>query len=177
VIGTHGTAGEVGHLPAMAGGPRCTCGDRGHLEAIASGTAIALAGARAMQRNPGSPLATTVRAAGRPRPTAADVVAADALGDSAATAIVRRARRALGRCIVALANVFDPAVIALGGRVIATDPDPWLRACREELARSGLQAQQAGTRIEAAALGDDAALVGAVDYLALRIEAVTTSGR
>ncbi len=47
VTGADGLAGEIGHLPVMAGGPRCGCGARGHLEAVASGPAIAAAGEEA----------------------------------------------------------------------------------------------------------------------------------
>src|SRR5437763_1161522 len=39
--GSHGLAGEIGHLVVQEGGAPCGCGNRGCLEAMASGTAIA----------------------------------------------------------------------------------------------------------------------------------------
>ena len=39
--GSHGTAGEIGHIPVDPNGPECPCGQRGCLEMLASGSAIA----------------------------------------------------------------------------------------------------------------------------------------
>ena len=39
--GSHGVAGEVGHMVVRPGGPLCTCGNRGCLESLASGPSIA----------------------------------------------------------------------------------------------------------------------------------------
>lgn len=39
-IGTHGWAGEIGHIIVKKNGPNCTCGKKGCLQAIASGPGI-----------------------------------------------------------------------------------------------------------------------------------------
>ena len=41
--GTHGTAGELGHIPLVPDGPLCSCGRHGCLEALAGDAAIAAA--------------------------------------------------------------------------------------------------------------------------------------
>src|SRR5256714_12084934 len=54
--GTHGIAGEVGHIVLKPDGPLCTCGQRGDLESIASGTGIARAAREAARGKPASGL-------------------------------------------------------------------------------------------------------------------------
>jgi glucokinase len=108
--GTRGLAGEIGHIVVDADGPVCPCGLRGCLETVASGPAIA-------------------RAAGDDR-TAADVYAAAASCDAAATAVVDRAGAALARAIHALVMTYDVERIVLGGGVSrggAAFIDPILR--------------------------------------------------
>jgi predicted NBD/HSP70 family sugar kinase len=39
--GSHGTAGEIGHIPVDPNGVICSCGQRGCLETLASGSAVA----------------------------------------------------------------------------------------------------------------------------------------
>ena len=40
LMGSHGLAGEIGHLQLDPTGPPCGCGGRGCLEMVASGTAL-----------------------------------------------------------------------------------------------------------------------------------------
>ena len=108
--GTRGLAGEIGHIVVDADGPVCPCGLTGCLETIASGPAIA--------RSAGDGL------------TAADVYAAAAGGDPAATAIVDRAGASLARAIHSLVMTYDVERIVLGGgvsRAGAAFLDPILR--------------------------------------------------
>jgi len=181
VDGANGIAGEVGHLPVGAGGPRCGCGGRGHLEAIASGPAMARAATVAARAGRSPQLLDRLRAAGPDGLTGVDVAAAAAAGDVAAGAILERARHALGRAVVGLANVLDPACVALGGGVVLAEPDPWIAACRDELERGALTTQRSAIEVVVARLGDDAGLVGCLDHERLGARwirpATTRSGR
>lgn len=177
VLGAHGVAGEIGHLPGWASGPRCPCGGRGHLEVVSSGSAIAATARRSAARLPGSPLDVAIRS--RHQAFAArDVAELARAGDPAAARVLARARLAFASAIVALVNVVDVERVVLGGGVVLGDPQAWLDACRQELARSGLATQRTAATFAVAALGDDAALLGAADYLRLRtIGPLTMSGR
>lgn len=182
VTGAHGIAGEVGHLPVAAGGPRCGCGAYGHLEALASGPAMARSAALAARRGRSPRLLDRLRMAGPGGLDGADVAVAAAEGDAAARAILERARQALALAVTGLANVLDPGRVVLGGGVVLADPDPWLDACRTALTRSGLATQRRTTEVVAAALGDDAGLVGCLDHRLLgerwiRPSAATRSDR
>jgi glucokinase len=164
VVGAHGIAGEVGHLPVAAGGPRCGCGARGHLEALASGPAIASAATRAARRGRSGPLLERLAESGADGLTGADVASVAATGDRAATAILERARTALGRSVTGLVNILDPRRVVLGGGVVLADPEPWIEACRREMASGALVTQRGWVEIVAARLGDDAGLVGCLDH-------------
>lgn len=166
VTGARGVAGEVGHLPITAGGPRCGCGGRGHLEAWSSGPSIAEAAVRRAALAPATPLAERIRRSG-PAVTGADVARWAADGDVDAAAILSRARAAAATAVTALAAVTDPAVVVLGGGVVLGDPEAWIAACRERLDRTGLEAQRGRVAIVPAALGDDAGLHGGVPYARL----------
>jgi predicted NBD/HSP70 family sugar kinase len=97
--GAAGYAGELGHVPVHADGPRCSCGARGCLEQYA--------GARAVLR------AANIRGAHRD-PVAA---LADRAGDGhpATLAALTRAGEAFGTALTSAVNLVDPATIVLGG--------------------------------------------------------------
>src|SRR6185437_13492051 len=100
--GVGNSAGELGHIPVTASGPRCGCGNRGCLEAYAGGPRIAAAYARAT--------GTEVRDL--------RVVAGAAYnGDERALVAFAWAGRLLGRGIAGLANTLDPDRLVLGGGV------------------------------------------------------------
>ncbi|HET9078961.1 MAG TPA: ROK family protein [Trebonia sp.] len=96
--GTHGAAGEIGHVPVDPEGARCSCGQRGCLELRASGSALSAAW-----------------------PARGDVPPAEALFAAAAAgnpeAIAARDRFAAGvaDAVRMLALAVDPAAIIIGG--------------------------------------------------------------
>jgi glucokinase len=114
--GSHGLAGEIGHIIVEPGGPQCGCGNRGCWEQVASGVAIARAGGRAVSDEPGSPIARL--AGGDPRRATGELVTEAARdGDAAAVEILTTVGRRLGEGIAGLVNVLDPEVVVLGGGV------------------------------------------------------------
>jgi glucokinase len=165
VVGADGLAGEVGHLPAMAGGPRCGCGARGHLEALASGPAIAAAGESAARAGRSAALRLRLETASDGRLTGSDVTDAAAGGDPAARAIVARARAALARVIVGLVDLLNPEAVVIGGGVVLADPDAWLGSVERGLTRTGLAAHAARVRVLVPDLGEDAGLAGCRPFL------------
>jgi glucokinase len=102
--GTHGMAGEIGHIPVDPVGPRCACGAYGCLEAIASGPAIAAYAAEVL-----APAGETL--------TTLDVYALAAAGDQSARHVVGRAGHFLSRAIYLLVMTYDVDKIVLGGGV------------------------------------------------------------
>ncbi|RPF26255.1 ROK family protein [Georgenia muralis] len=144
--GAHHVAGEIGHLPVPgAEGLRCTCGRLGHLEAIGAGPGLyrrylALGGDVAS-------------------PDARDVVARAAAGDEVAVRAVRDSATAVGRGTAGIVTVLDPdAVLVTGG--LAGSGELWWDTMEAAL-RAELIDPLAGIPLLRAALGNEAAIVGA----------------
>src|ERR1700719_4267941 len=159
--GAHGSAGEIGHIVVQRDGPLCTCGNRGCVEALASGTGIARAAREQGARTPNSALHQL------PAPSAEDVVRAARAGDPLAISILDTAGTYLGLAIGTLVNLFNPQLIVLGGSVIKAGA-PLLGPMRRTMNASSWKASRRGLRIVRPALGDDAGLIGAVEFARLR---------
>src|SRR2546423_524136 len=159
--GAHGIAGEVGHIVVQPNGPLCTCGNRGCVEAIASGTGIARAAREQAPRIPASALH------GLDNPTAEDVARAARAADPLANAILETAGSYLGVAMGTLVNLFNPQLIVLGGSVLKAGA-PLIRPMRQSMNASSWKASRRGLRIVPPALGDDAGLIGAVEFAGLR---------
>ncbi len=134
-----GYAGEFGHLTVDVDGPPCGCGSHGCVESFAGAAAIC-------------------RAAGRD--SVADVFAAAAAGDPAATEAVRRAVRALA---AGMSNVFvtlAPDAVIVGGGVAGAGAQ-LLEPLEDEIrARITVTAPE-GLRVLRGALGRYAGATGA----------------
>jgi predicted NBD/HSP70 family sugar kinase len=104
IEGSHGVAGEIGHVLAEPDGPECHCGNRGCVEVIA--------GTDALQ--------TELRTiAGNPNLTRAEAMAQAHEGDQRLRAGYRRAGRAIGLALATVANLIGPERIVLSGEGLA----------------------------------------------------------
>ncbi|MEU4243580.1 ROK family transcriptional regulator [Actinoplanes sp. NPDC026619] len=97
VSGSHGVAGEIGHLSVDANGPACHCGGRGCVEAIAGTEAIVARAGLGFD----------------------DAVAAARAGDERVRAVFAEAGNAIGGGIAAVANLVGPAHIVVSGEGLA----------------------------------------------------------
>ncbi|MFC0112903.1 ROK family transcriptional regulator [Kibdelosporangium aridum] len=100
VTGSHGVAGEIGHIPVFGDGPLCHCGATGCVEAIASTDAI---------------VAQARTATGEPGLTMEEVITGARLGDAALRRVFARAGVAIGRGLAAMANLVGPERIIVSG--------------------------------------------------------------
>lgn len=142
--GAHGFAGEIGHIIVEPGGITCGCGNEGCLETVASGQAITRLGRERLGLD------------------GYGVVAAAKEGNEAARAILDEVGRRLGQGIGGLVNVFDPALVIVGGGPPTSAGDlllaPARRASHETIMAATSRPE---VPIVPAALGADAAAVGA----------------
>jgi predicted NBD/HSP70 family sugar kinase len=149
--GASGTAGEVGHLTVDEQGPVCRCGSRGCLETYAStGSVLEL-------------ISTQM-----PGATLDEVIAAAGDGNVSALRSLEDAGLRLGWGLGSLVNLFNPALIVVGGD-LARAGDLLLDPARVGLRRHALDAV-AATPVVASALGRRASLVGAVLLAAERTD-------
>src|SRR4029450_11640408 len=99
LTGTHGAAGEYGHVPFGDPALRCPCGARGCWDLTVDGRAMARHLGR---RGPADPRAYAGRLGAAARAGAPDAIGA-----------VHAAAHAFGRGIGALVNGLDPAIVTL----------------------------------------------------------------
>lgn len=116
--GSHGMAGELGHISVDPEGLPCNCGQRGCVEQYASGTGIVnLALSMSAKNNRESPFSKLVKQ--NPGAVTAELVyhyvAAD---DPVALIVHHRASRMLARALGITVNVLSPDMIVLGGGVM-----------------------------------------------------------
>ena len=140
-----GMAGEVGHMTVVPNGNPCGCGNTGCLEKHASATAIS---AMARLMGIGADM------------TSEDVYKAALAGDERAKRIFESMGAALGIALATLVNIFNfPLYLLSGGPLPAWDL--FAPAMLAETRRRSFTFRNAKTRIEKAALGNEAGLFGA----------------
>jgi len=160
VRGATGNAGEVGHVVVKANGPKCGCGARGCMEALASRTAITRRVAKAARKGVPTLLADKVaRKTGRLK--SGEIADAVASGDHVANREVRRAAHYLGLGLGSLINVLGPEIVIVGGGVTGAQGDPFVDLVRISAREQAIGDPSSKIKIERAALGDDAGILGA----------------
>lgn len=129
--GTHGFAGEFGHMVVDPSGPRCPCGQRGCWERYASGNGLGHLARAAAERGT---LEAVCAAAGGPDSVRGEhVTAAARAGDAGALAVVAEFATWVAIGLVNLTNLLDPGRIVLAGGISA-DGDLFLPAIEEAFA-------------------------------------------
>jgi predicted NBD/HSP70 family sugar kinase len=143
--GAKGTAGAIGHIPVDRDPDvPCICGRRGCLVAVASGPAIA----------------AYLSARGVPAATVDDVVELALGGNLEAIAAVRRAGNDIGEVLTTCISFFNPATIAVGGR-LATAGDHLVGGIREIVYQKATPFATEGLTIVRSLEPVRAALIGA----------------
>ena len=145
--GIAGFAGELGHIPVHPDGGRCRCGAQGCWE-----TEV---GEAAVLRRSGSR-----RSGGRRALDAVLTRAAD--GDAVALDALHETGRWLGVGLAGLVNLLNPELVVLGG-FFAEAFEHLQPAVLDELDARALSATRGAVTVVPAALGIDAALIGAAE--------------
>jgi glucokinase len=116
--GSTGWSGEIGHIPVIPTGERCTCGQTGCLETYASAASLARRYTehltRASSITPTPPITTP--------PTAEDVIARALRGDPQAALVWDEALEALSLALATYTLLLDPSSIVLGGGLAEAGP-------------------------------------------------------
>jgi glucokinase len=160
VTGSTGNAGEIGHMIIKAGGPRCGCGGRGCMEALASKTAITRRIEKAIRKGLPTVLAEKMARKGG-RLKSRDLAEAVMAKDLIAVREVQRAAHFLGMGLGNLLNIFGPEIVIIGGGVAGALGEPYVEMVRTSVRTHSITDPHGTIRIERAALGDDAGILGA----------------
>lgn len=167
--GSHGLAGEIGHIIVEPDGPLCGCGNRGCWEQVAAGRAIDRLGRAAADRHPDSLM--VILAGGRPQEVDGRTVTEAAMrGDGPAVGVLAEVGRRLGEGIAGLVNVLDADLVVIGGGAVAAG-DLLLGPARRAFA-AALEAPERRPEVPLvpASLGNEAGAVGAADLALLALD-------
>ena len=149
VEGRHGYAGEIGHFPTHADAGSKYPGDRSsHFETYASTSAL-------------------VRAAAKVEPaweSGRNLFMSANAGDERALSVIDEWMDEVAYGLAGFIHTFDPQTILIGGGV-SVQEDLLIKPLREKVVKIIEPDFADGLEIRAAALGNDAGLVGAVRYL------------
>lgn len=133
----HATAGQLGHITVRPGGERCNCGRHGCVETTSSGTS----------------LGRLIREAGlAPETTVEDLFTRSEAGDDTASSVLRAWALPMRDAATSMAAAFDPDLVVFGGGLGG--------AMVRALGRLPPETSWYSYDIRAAALGDDAGIIG-----------------
>ncbi len=157
--GINGFAAEIGHMVIEADGRECACGKRGCLEAFCSATALTKEARRMMNLYPDS-LMWELVGGNIQKMNAVYPFIAQRRGDVAATQVVNDFINYLAIGIANIINVFQPAVVCVGGGV-SGEGDNLIIPLRQRLRYTSFGTKESRTRVEIAKYRNDAGIIGA----------------
>lgn len=157
--GFNNAGGELGHRVLVLDGLPCGCGRKGCWEMYASGSALISQTKEAAKANPES-LINALADGDLEKINGKTAFDAAEKGDAAAKAVVENYVKYLSVGVVDIINVFQPESVVIGGG-IAAQGERLLAPIRECAARETYAADNKRTEIVAAALGNDAGIIGA----------------
>ena len=152
--GGRGIAGEIGHFTLYQDGPVCTCGKRGCYENYASSRALVRACAEAT---------------GRADLDGRAIFEAAARGEEPFVAVLDRWLDDVAAGITGLVHIFNPELILVGGGV-SMQEKLLIEPLRRRVLAGVMPRFSDGLRLERAALGNDAGMIGAVNYCLERMK-------
>ncbi|MEH6993184.1 ROK family protein [Neobacillus drentensis] len=120
LLGSRGTAGELGHQVVVQNGLLCGCGNRGCLETVASGLAITTSAYRYIKQGIATSMCDMVQGdLNKITPEMVDQAASK--GDEAALEIIKSVAAYICKAILNLKAILNPEAVILGGGVAQSD--------------------------------------------------------
>lgn len=157
LLGTKGFAGEIGHIPVNVDGEDCSCGNKGCIEHYGSTSALV--------RNVKEAVIL-----GEIKGIEADDVDGRlifkevAAGNYTVKKYVDEWISYISAALVGLVHIFNPEMIILGGGV-SRQKELFVDRVKEKVIKSVMPNFAIGLTVEAAKLGNDAGIIGAVRFV------------
>jgi len=161
--GALGAAGAIGHMTINYNGRPCNCGSKGCLETYVSGSAMTSRALElAEQRNFESALILKMR---EDKQSATRLlVQAATQGDKFALEVLQEASEYLGWGLANILNLFNPALVIIGGGV-AEAGDLLLEPAWRVAKAMSLRREKDPVKLVTAQLGNNAGLLGAASLI------------
>lgn len=165
--GTAGTAGEVGHVIIQHGGVRGPFGLKGSVEGLTSRNAILRMIRSDIKKGKKCSLDTLFKSG--KKIGSSQLANAYREGDTVVMKAFHHAAELVGVTMGSLINLLAPDVVVLGGGVISAVPEAIVPISKRVAMSIMLESNRKTSRIEIAALGDDAGALGAAHYARQRL--------
>lgn len=164
VRGRWGVAAEVGHMRVVPSGHYCGCGHEGCWEQYASGSALVRDARAAAIARPRDAAHLLDLVDGKPDEINGPLVTMAAQsGDPLSIELLAELGRWIGEGAASVAALLDPEIIVIGGGVGAAG-DLLVKPAREAYGQAlPARGHRPEARIDLAALGNEAGIVGAAD--------------
>jgi glucokinase len=169
LTGCTNSGGELGHMTIVSGGRKCKCPNKGCLEAYVGGWAIAERAQEAIENLPVEGKPMLIMAGNLRLVTSVTVNKAYRQGDLLARILLDETGRYLAAGIVSIVNAFNPCFLVLGGGVIEAIPE-LVTIVNNMVPQMALEAAVKNLKIVRAALGGDAAVIGAASLAQSLVE-------
>jgi glucokinase len=156
IRGASETAGEIGHMVMNPDGPLCGCGNYGCLEQYAAGPAIERRAAELLREGASSLLSGVAS----DHLTGEAIASAAKSGDAVGLRAFREAGDWLGAGIASVVNLFNPAMVVVGGGIAQTG-ELLMGSVRSSVRHHSLARPHDALTIKTAQLGTDAGILGA----------------
>lgn len=157
LCGYRGVGAEIGHITIRNNGIKCACGNRGCYEQYGSMTALVKKVKRAVKNG------SLPEELFEGNPINGRTIFARISQNQQLTKIVDKWIDCIANGIVGLVHIFNPQVVLISGGV-SVQQELFIEPLKEKVLSTVMPQLAKGLRIEAAKMGNDAGLVGAVYY-------------
>ncbi|MBE3577129.1 MAG: ROK family transcriptional regulator [Limnochordales bacterium] len=160
-LGSHTSAGELGHFTVDPSGALCRCGNRGCLGVTASEPGLIGQASRLIWVDQQNEL-RRLTGGDLNRLSLQQVARAVGAGDPLARQMVDQALDHLGLALANLVNLLGPDLILVSGSVYEMDPRLVMGRLQAAVTNHSLPVFREAVRLEAAALGEEGRFMGGV---------------
>lgn len=157
LLGTKGFAGEIGHIPVNVDGEDCSCGNKGCIEHYGSTSALVRNVKEAV-------ISGEIKGIEAGKVDGRLIFKEVAAGNDTVKKYVDEWISYISAALVGLVHIFNPEMIILGGGV-SRQKELFVDKVREKVFTSVMPNFAIGLSVEAAELGNDAGIIGAVRFI------------
>lgn len=157
LLGTKGFAGEIGHIPVNVDGEDCSCGNKGCIEHYGSTSAL-------VRKVKEAVISGEIKGIEAGKVDGRLIFKEVAAGNVTVKKYVDEWINYISAALVGLVHIFNPEMIILGGGV-SRQKELFVDKVREKVLTSVMPNFAIGLSVEAAELGNDAGIIGAVRFI------------
>ena len=157
LLGRKGFAGEIGHIPVNVDGEDCSCGNKGCIEHYGSTSAL-------VRKVKEAVISGEIKGIEAGKVDGRLIFKEVAAGNVTVKKYVDEWINYISAALVGLVHIFNPEMIILGGGV-SRQKELFVDKVREKVLTSVMPNFAIGLSVEAAELGNDAGIIGAVRFI------------